>query len=76
MDEVTGRIYQSPTLSWEQLGDIAQRLYGTEADLWTVTWVPESESRTSDVRGRLRRDWNLVQDPVSRIWFCPVDWKR
>ena len=70
LDEIAGDIEQHPTLSWEELAAIAQQLYGTTADLWTVTSVPEGEPRPGDVRGRLRCEWNLVQDPISQVWFC------
>ena len=70
MDDVTGSIDQSPTLSWAQLGDIAQRLYGTDADLWTVTSWPEG-CGPGDLRWHLRTRLNIVQDPITRIWFYP-----
>ena len=72
LDEIAGDMGQHPRLSWEELGDIAHRLYGTTADLWTVTLVSEGGPEPGDVRRRLRGEWNLVQDPISGIWFCPL----
>ena len=58
-----------PRPSWDELQEIARRLYGTMADLWTVSKMPERETQPG-VRKRLRRELNLVQDPISRTWFC------
>ena len=57
-------------LSLDELQSIAGCLYGTDADLWTVTMVPEL--RKEDVRRQLRHWCNLVQDPITRVWFCPI----
>jgi hypothetical protein len=67
---------ESTTLSWAELRAMAVRLYGTDADLWTVLWVPEGQPSSGDVREQLRRRLNLVQDPVTGIWLCPVEPRR
>jgi hypothetical protein len=58
--------------SSDELRAIALRLWGSTADLWTVTAMPEGEPQPEDVRERLRRECGLVQDPISRVWFSPV----
>ena len=64
---------EGPVIQTSDLDAIAERLYGTTADLWTVQWGPMWELRPRELRALLRRRCRIVQDPVSGVWFQPLE---
>lgn len=54
---------------WADLRDIADRLYGTEADLWTLTRLPDRHPKSAATRRLLQCWFGLVQEPITGVWL-------
>jgi len=61
-----------PAIHPADLEAIADRLYGTTADMWTVLWGEMCEVPSQELRALLRRRCHIVQDPVSGVWSQPL----
>lgn len=54
---------------WADLREMADTLYGSDHDLWTLTRLPDWHPQAQATRRLLRCWFGLVQDPISGTWL-------
>jgi len=54
---------------WADLREMADTLYGSDHDLWTLTRLPDRHPQARTTRRLLRCWFGLVQDPISGVWL-------